>query len=276
MNNNKSSYELRKERFQKTKTYYGIKPLPLKGFEHYFVTRDGRVFNTLNPHGNILNNPVEVKTHLNKSIGYKQTTLQNKKLGLKPKTVYVHRLVAETYLNKPSEKHNEVNHKNLNKIDNRLENLEWVTRSENRKHLLDTLGSVGGSNTGLRYNLDINPNLLRIGIKVFRITQCAKDVADIWDCSENTALDLLKENGCEAFGKNKLPKMQKDELLEDMKNQIESQRKSGAKIILTKEFRNAIEDKYQTKFSRWYLEKIRVEAINDINSNTIQNNNNFF
>lgn len=274
--NIKSSYELRKKRFEKTKTDYGIKPLPLKGFEHYFVTRDGRVFNTLNPHGNILDKPVEVKTHLNKSIGYKQTTLQNKKLGLKPKTVYVHRLVAETYLNKPSENHNEVNHKNLNKTDNRLENLEWVTRSENRKHLLDTLGSAGGNNHGVRYHLDINPNLLRIGIKVYGITQCAKDVADIWDCSENFALELLKENGCEAFGKHKLPKMQKDALLDDMKNQIQSQRKSGAKIILTKEFIKGVEDKYQTKFSRWYLDKIKIEAINDIDNNPIQNINTFF
>lgn len=49
------------------------------------------------------------------------------------KTHYVHRLIAEAYisnvLNYP-----QVNHKNGVKTDNRLENLEWVTASQNTMH----------------------------------------------------------------------------------------------------------------------------------------------
>ena len=50
-----------------------------------------------------------------------------------------HRLIAETFLFKPSEKHNDVNHKNKNRADNRVSNLEWLTRSDNSKHAKGTL-----------------------------------------------------------------------------------------------------------------------------------------
>jgi hypothetical protein len=47
------------------------------------------------------------------------------------KTFLVHRLVAKAFLGGENET---VNHKNLDKTDNRLENLEWLTYSENNKH----------------------------------------------------------------------------------------------------------------------------------------------
>lgn len=51
----------------------------------------------------------------------------------KPKSMYVHRLVALAFLENPDEKPL-VNHKNGNPKDNRLENLEWATYSENIAH----------------------------------------------------------------------------------------------------------------------------------------------
>lgn len=59
--------------------------------------------------------------------GYKLITLSKKK------TYSIHRLVAETFLENPENKL-EVNHKDSNRANNSVDNLEWVTKSENIQH----------------------------------------------------------------------------------------------------------------------------------------------
>lgn len=64
--------------------------------------------------------------------GYKSVVLC--KNG-KTKTFQVHRLVAQAFIPNP---HNlpQVNHKDGNKLNNCVENLEWITASNNRKHAI--------------------------------------------------------------------------------------------------------------------------------------------
>jgi hypothetical protein len=63
-------------------------------------------------------------------LGYARTTFRKGKMV---KTYKWHRLVLETFEECPKGK-TQVNHKNGNKLDNRLKNLEWVTKSENLSH----------------------------------------------------------------------------------------------------------------------------------------------
>lgn len=62
--------------------------------------------------------------------GYCVITLCNNK---KHKNKYIHRIVAETFLNNP-ENFKIVNHKNFNILDNRVDNLEWCSQKYNVKY----------------------------------------------------------------------------------------------------------------------------------------------
>lgn len=66
--------------------------------------------------------------------GYLRTNLY--KSG-KAKVKKIHRIVAESFIPNKDKK-STINHKDGNKLNNRVENLEWTTWGENNKHALDT------------------------------------------------------------------------------------------------------------------------------------------
>ena len=95
-------------------------------FTRYEVSNQGRVRNA---HTGLVLRPRKCRS------GYFDVLLHYKG---QEKRFYVHNLVATAFV-EGWRKGLEVNHKNGVKTDNRAENLEWVTASENRQHARDVL-----------------------------------------------------------------------------------------------------------------------------------------
>lgn len=91
--------------------------------------------------------------------GYKQVSIKFDDTG-KFKKQYVHRLVAMMWLDNPENKR-EVNHKNLDRSDNRVENLEWVTSSENQQHKFKNNQDYKTSDRQV-VQYDVNNNIIKI------------------------------------------------------------------------------------------------------------------
>jgi hypothetical protein len=96
------------------------------GFEGlYFVSDDGVLFGS---------DMKKRKSAINAQTGYVQQMLRKDK---KQYMRYMHRLVAEAFIPNPN-RLREVNHKDGNKLNNAVSNLEWVSRSQNMKHSYET------------------------------------------------------------------------------------------------------------------------------------------
>lgn len=107
------------------------------GYENYYeVSNKGRVrsvdrfvVSAINYNDKVTRKGKILKCNLKKN-GYYTVDLS---MGNKKKTVSIHRLVADAFVDKV-EGCDIVNHINLNKLDNRFNNLEWVTYKQNTQH----------------------------------------------------------------------------------------------------------------------------------------------
>lgn len=97
---------------------------PIKGYEgKYSVTDDGRIYSHKNMRF------IKPRKHTN---GYLATCLVDDR-G-KSNYYLIHRIVCEAFNGEPHPGQTDVNHIDCDKKNNRADNLEWCTRSENMRH----------------------------------------------------------------------------------------------------------------------------------------------
>lgn len=109
---------------------------PIPGYEGLYEASDfGRVRNVERLDSR--NHPIKSRVMVTSRDKYEKVNLRK---GGAMRRFRVHRLIAITFLGPEQDGKNEVNHKDGDKLNNNVSNLEWVSRSTNVAHGFRVLG----------------------------------------------------------------------------------------------------------------------------------------
>ena len=128
---------------------------PIAGIPCYYACSDGTIWKNCKHRGFYQRKP-----------DYRKDGYIKCAINVDGKTLHflTHRLIAMAFLGKP-EQCNEINHKDGNKHNNAVSNLEWVTRSQNISHAHKHLNAPSGD---ARYNAKFSNDEVRFIRKMHR------------------------------------------------------------------------------------------------------------
>lgn len=110
----------------------GERAYPIKGLEGYYsITKSGKVFSE--PRDNVPNKYSKKRNEIKICISSNGYCYFKAWINNKSKHISLHRALAKTFIPNPLNKPY-INHKDGNKANNSLSNLEWVTPKENSVH----------------------------------------------------------------------------------------------------------------------------------------------
>lgn len=157
---------------------------PIKGFEGlYSISNLGRLFSNKT---NRFKKPTKDKW------GYQRASLF---LRGQEKKKQIHRLVAIEFIEKIVGA-DMVNHKNGIPYDNRAENLEWVTNSQNQKHCSDVLNKKCGENHWFsRYPTEVIRKIRLLGERGLRASHIYKMVDVPYQYAYYVLKGKMRRNG---------------------------------------------------------------------------------
>lgn len=117
----------------------------VEGFPNYYISKGGILYSCMRVNKAFLSGGLyPIKSKLNPR-GYPEVSMYRTADNGKRERKYfrLHQIVAHNWIEKPADwndKKYEPNHKNGIKTDNRAENLEWMTHSDNILHSFYVLG----------------------------------------------------------------------------------------------------------------------------------------
>ena len=97
-------------------------------------------------------------------------------------TKLIHRLLLQAFVPKPHNGRLVCNHKNFNKKDNRLSNLEWVTQKQNIRHALKH--NRNGFHFAYKFEKEV--------IEQFPFV-CTSELMEKYNCSHSTIMHIVKK-----------------------------------------------------------------------------------
>ncbi len=154
---------------------------PISGYEDYLVSNLGNVMSLKNKTKRLL------KPSIDSSGYYLIALLKNGR----QKSFRIHKLVAEHFLENPLDL-KLVNHKDGNKLNNHVHNLEFVTYSDNIIHAYNTNLRKKGENTYCAKLTDKQVMDIRLLLRKGIYTR--KEISEIYKVSETTILRIDNSN----------------------------------------------------------------------------------